>query len=120
MKLSACLLLAAFAGLGLSVVLAKPPSPAPPLTGFWMRTNGLVWHTNSVRLGRHSPGLLLGSQPPPAPIVLPGTYVCEPYTCLLVVPGPHPDDKCVIASGGPRDPMPMFKPELRLVPFGQR
>ncbi len=52
----------------------------------------------------------------------PGVYKAEPFTAIVVVPGPHPDDKAVAggASLGEVDPrMPMAEPYLRLIPRGQ-
>jgi hypothetical protein len=48
----------------------------------------------------------------------PGLYKTEPYTCLVLVPGPHPDDKCIIGSRAvqPTEQMPMSQPELQFIP----
>lgn len=50
----------------------------------------------------------------------PGVYQSYPYSCIIVVPGPHPDDKCIIGRGdGSASKMPTVRPELRLVPLDQ-
>ncbi len=53
--------------------------------------------------------------PPRAPA--PGVYLAKPYSMIVVVPGPHPDDKCIVSPSGPVAPMPVIPPELHLVPF---
>ncbi len=54
----------------------------------------------------------------------PGVYEARPYTCIVVVPGPHPDDRCIAGRGGaggaPADPRMIIKPELRLIPRGTK
>ena len=55
---------------------------------------------------------------PPAP----GVYETTPYTCIVVVPGAHPDDK--ICVGGPGlgtvgRRMPIIKPDLQFIPRKQ-
>lgn len=47
----------------------------------------------------------------------PGVYKTEPYTCILVVPGGHPDDHSVIHAPEPSPNIPVLKPELRFVPL---
>ncbi len=50
----------------------------------------------------------------------PGLYKTEPFSCLVLVPGPHPDDRA-LAPGAAVDPkMPIVKPELRLVPWPKK
>jgi hypothetical protein len=48
----------------------------------------------------------------------PGLYKTEPYTCLVLIPGPHPDDKCIIGNGAaqPNIQMPIRQPELQFIP----
>jgi hypothetical protein len=46
----------------------------------------------------------------------PGVYKTEPYACIVIVPGEHPDDKCVIHPPEPVPNMPVVKPELRFIP----
>jgi hypothetical protein len=63
--------------------------------------------------------------PPPArpvsssapPTVSPGVYKTVPYSCIVVVPGPQPDDRCIVRPGGGDSSMPVVKPELRFIPW---
>ena len=50
--------------------------------------------------------------------ISPGVYRTFPYSCIVVVPGPHPDDRCVVNPGGANDPMPIIKPDLQFIPWG--
>jgi hypothetical protein len=53
----------------------------------------------------------------PAPLAA-GIYKTEPYTCLVLVPGPHLDDKFVISgNGGPQIQMPTVQPGLKFIPL---
>jgi hypothetical protein len=47
----------------------------------------------------------------------PGVYKTSPYTCLVLVPGPHPDD-CSVRGPGETgvESMPTIKPELKFIP----
>jgi len=57
-----------------------------------------------------------------APQLAPGVYKTEPYTCLVLVPDPHADDKMIKsrnfpANRSPETPrMPGVTPDLRFVP----
>ena len=52
-----------------------------------------------------------------ATIVAPGIYKTEPYTCLVLVPGRHLDDKSIISGNrGPQIQMPTVRPDLKLIP----
>jgi hypothetical protein len=65
------------------------------------------------------PRVLLFDSPSTASNSLPpGIYKTEPYTCLVLVPGPHPDDKCIIGNGAgqPNIQMPIRRPELQFIP----
>ena len=46
----------------------------------------------------------------------PGLYRSEPYTCLVLVPDRGIDEKSVVDPGKTASPMPLVKPELKLVP----
>lgn len=46
-----------------------------------------------------------------------GVYLTSPYTCLVVVPGEHIDDRCVRSIGNPDPAMPVVKPSLKLIPY---
>ena len=83
-------------------VLGRRPPPA------WILTNGVPVVTNA-------PGKLLSGSPGP------GLYKTEPYTCLVLVPGKHPDDRMAqrrqlqLPETAAR--MPVVRPELRFVPW---
>jgi hypothetical protein len=54
------------------------------------------------------------SVPPTIPA---GVYTAAPYSCIVVVPGPHPDDRCIInPAGGVGSAMPIIRPDLQLIP----
>jgi hypothetical protein len=54
---------------------------------------------------------------PSSPRTIPaGVYKTVPYSCIVVVPGPHPDDRCVINPGGVDSAMPIIRPDLRFIP----
>lgn len=59
-------------------------------------------------------------QPKPSNIatngLAPGIYKTEPYTCIVIVPGEHPDDKMAIHLPDQGSRMPVLKPDLRFVP----
>src|ERR1035441_3811796 len=52
------------------------------------------------------------SPTPPA-----GVYKTSPYSCIVVVPGPHPDDRCVVKPSGVESAMPIIRPDLRFIPW---
>ena len=57
-------------------------------------------------------------QAPAAPPAIPaGVYKTEPYSCIVVVPGAHPDDRCIINPGGGDYSMPIVKPDLQFIPY---
>jgi hypothetical protein len=48
----------------------------------------------------------------------PGVYRTFPFTCIVIVPGPHPDDVSAVESGTDgMEKLPVFKPGLKFVPF---
>jgi hypothetical protein len=49
--------------------------------------------------------------------VPPGVYKTFPYTCIVVVPGPHPDDASVVKPGNVDPSMPIVKPDLQFIPW---
>lgn len=82
---------------------------------FLFKTNGLPAGTN----------LLYRAIPSPLSPALPKPGICqaEPYSSIVIVPGPHPDDRALIGRATPTPgapavarEMPTVKPELRLVP----
>ena len=46
----------------------------------------------------------------------PGIYKTEPYTCIVIVPAEHPDDKSMIRPPETVPNMPVLKPDLHFVP----
>ncbi|MGB8371082.1 MAG: hypothetical protein ACLPYZ_17890 [Limisphaerales bacterium] len=47
----------------------------------------------------------------------PGVYKTSPYTCLVLIPGPQPDDCSVHGPGVTGvERMPTIKPELKFIP----
>ena len=57
------------------------------------------------------------NSPSAAPTIPPGVYRTVPYSCIVVVPGPHPDDRCIFGKGSVGSPMPIIKPDLRFIPW---
>ena len=50
-------------------------------------------------------------------VLTPGVYKSEPYSCLVIVPDPHIDEKMVRSLDGAVPSMPTVKPDLRFVPW---
>jgi hypothetical protein len=91
---------------------------------------GVAGTTNSTQIAYFVPGPISGghstnrivpviSRPASPAQLAPGVYETKPYTCIVVVPGVHPDDK--MSKGGPSvapsEPwMPAVKPDLHFVP----
>ena len=48
---------------------------------------------------------------------LPGLYKTAPHSCIVVVPGPHPDDRCIVNPGESDSSMPILKPDLQFIPL---
>jgi hypothetical protein len=80
-----------------------------------VRTNGYTFaltngHPNlrQFRLGNAEPSGELK----------PGVYETTPYTCIVIVPGPHPDEntRSTYPAEAPSLHMPTIKPELRFIP----
>jgi hypothetical protein len=47
----------------------------------------------------------------------PGTYLTEPYVCVVGVPGPQHDDRCLIGGGDGDSQMPIMNPGLQFIPL---
>jgi hypothetical protein len=67
-----------------------------------------------------SPSVLVlpaGKSPAP-PVLKPGVYETAPYSCIVVVPGLHPDDRALIGSdsGNNYSAMPIIRPDLQFIP----
>jgi hypothetical protein len=122
--------------------LAGEPKPTPalaslPAPAVSSRTNRLTaaspvvitrtWvTTNLVRLNSNvwvfvTPTNRVTVRPRPwqSNIVKPGIYEAEPYKGIVVAPGPQWDDRCLVLGGNPNYPMPVQRPELRLIPRGK-
>ncbi len=69
---------------------------------------------------RPIPGARIGRPAFPPAALRPGVYMSLPYTCLVVVPPSHLDDKFIIGGTGNAakiDSMPMVKPPLHFIPL---
>ena len=56
--------------------------------------------------------------PPDSPArPAPGVYRTAPYSCIVVVPGPHLDDRFVTTPREGQSSMPIIRPELRFIPL---
>ena len=108
----------------LAETTAQPPRPAPKQSQLLSATIAKSWrpvplvlrsNTNSALEGRKL-ALKQKRTPehkePPAP----GIYKTAPYTCIVIVPGPHPDDQAV-KPVGPAPPMPTIEPKLEFIPW---
>lgn len=54
------------------------------------------------------------------PLLKPGVYLSLPYTAIIIVPGRHPDDQCIVGEKGPGMFMPTYRPPLHLVPWHEK
>ncbi len=83
------------------------------MTGFG--TNWLRWYslTNGVRVYTNVLPALTPRKGAPA-ILAPGVYETKPFSCIVVAPGPHPDDK-MVKPAAPLE-MPTAKPDLQFIP----
>src|SRR5215471_6599865 len=95
-------------------------SASGPATRILRSTNGNVIIISTNAFGSVS-GHTFRAQPrdsrPSSSAPLPGVYKTEPYACIVIVPGGHPDDQSVIHPPDPAPNMPVLKPELRFVPL---
>jgi hypothetical protein len=68
---------------------------------------------------RPIPGAKIGRPLFPAAALKPGVYMSLPYTCMVVVPPSHLDDKFIFGGGKPAniDEMPMINPHLHFIPL---
>jgi hypothetical protein len=115
-KLVAAILVAAVAaviicGYATSQTTDEQFQPAIPAYGF-AQAFGSAAPSSSV------PQLPKGSVSPLD--AAPGVYEAWPYTCIVVVPGAHPDDRCVAGALNVDPRMPKTEPELRLIPRNQK
>lgn len=142
---TAALVLLAFAAVAVSSVLlgqatAGPPSErASEMTLLSGSTSNLLFvpelssalpvvptNSSSRIAGPKSPRVLRLRPIRPDGQLEPGIYEAAPFTCIVVVPGRHLDDKMIVGGQSlagtnvfvPR--MPMVRPELRFIPRGRR
>ena len=55
--------------------------------------------------------------PAPPGQLPPGVYKTAPYTCIILVPGPCPDDRAVVSPRGGDSSMPIIRPDLHFIPI---
>jgi len=124
-----CLLLPIAAALTCAPVALSAQTPGmkqPPRVSF-VTTNGLVYVATNlpafiITTNLHQPGPLfenntVAERNTGRPLVPgPGIYKTAPYTCIVVVPGGHPDDKMIHPRGTPPS-MPTVQPDLRFIPL---
>jgi hypothetical protein len=56
---------------------------------------------------------------PATPGQLPaGVYKTLPYTCIVVVPGPYPDDRAIVSPSSKDYRMPIIRPDVQFIPWG--
>ncbi len=100
-------------------VLSNPTgSPAQPTTRTIIRTN----FARQFDLGSNAWVFLPSNRIPvfnfetrqrfPSP----GVYESAPYTCIVVVPAGHVDDRSLVAPAEVDPKMPVKKPDLQLIP----
>lgn len=87
------------------------PADAAPTNRFFAPTNrnagSLLFRSpNAPRPGSE----LLRNHPAP------GVYEGAPYKCIVVVPGPQQDDRCIIGLGAAQSRMLTIMPDLELIP----
>lgn len=110
------------AGLSLSPSAATN-SPANGLF-FQLKTNPLPRAIVPPPSNRtNQPPLILNLTPPSRRLggkgmPAPGVYETKPFACIVVVPGPFPDDKMAKGRYGSDAPlaMPSIEPDLRFIP----
>jgi hypothetical protein len=122
-----CLLLPIAAVLAWTPVVLSAQTPGvklPPRVSF-VTTNSQVYVATNlpsflIPTNLYRSGPVFGDVParnlrlPSA--LAPGIYKTEPYTCIVVVPGGHPDDK-MIYPRGTQPYMPTVQPDLRFIPL---
>jgi len=90
-----------------------PAQTAQPPSILTMPTNGLLTLSNS--LPNVSMELSSTTQP-----LKPGVYQSKPYTCIVLVPKPTPDDCCRGGILNTNSRMTIFKPDSQLIPVPQK
>lgn len=108
-----------------SLFLSPGISAPTPLAG--QLTSPFLFVTNGTNFLYSAPtwkpilpprGSLFNSPAAVTNAIPPGVYKTEPYTCLVLVPGPHPDDKCIVGNRTieATERMPTRQPELQFIP----
>jgi hypothetical protein len=70
-----------------------------------------------TRLVTNQTQVVIAKASGPVPLPKPGVYTSAPYTCVVIVPDGHIDEKFVIGGAGPTIPdMPTIVPHLELIP----
>jgi hypothetical protein len=93
-------------------------APQNPAVG--VQTNvsvlqGRITRRNLIFIPRDAQGSADHATPAPEPLK-PGVYETKPYSSIVLVPGPHPDDKMVFGMDRPKVEMPTKRPDLDLRP----
>lgn len=129
--MGAALINPVFAGEGIFTNQAKPfelwlvPQGSSAPEGWAvpgdLGTNGFGFSsisTNLPALNFKAGELSIDGKRSPQGHLKPGVYKTSPYTCLVLVPGPHSDDACVSAPGtAGTEKMPGLQPGLKFIPY---
>jgi len=105
--------------------LTNPATASIPLTTT-VATNTLPWNqsvfpTNLFVATNGLPLLFFGTNRlvslPTVGSPAPGLWKTEPFACIVLVPGPHPDESMVVHLGKAETKMPIIKPPVKFVPL---
>lgn len=98
-------------GIAFAQIKSTRPAPAPETNPppVIIRTNLFPAASNSAPVLAMRPRT---HSAPPAP----GLYLTKPYTCMMLVPGPYPDD-CVLPGTTNKTTIPTIKPDLKFIPL---
>jgi hypothetical protein len=85
---------------------SQPPIPLKPGTNLFLGTNYFAiapyWFSSNL-ITRPS-------------LPKPGIYSAKPYSAIVIVPGPRPDDSSIVYLGPADSPMVHPIPDLKLIP----
>jgi hypothetical protein len=100
-----------------ALILIVLVGPAISSAWGWEQTTSLT-ESPLARPGRWTVERKLASPK----VLKPGIYETAPYTCIVIVPRPHVDDRAIVGPRGRVPSMPIItvRPELRFVPRSQR
>jgi hypothetical protein len=87
----------------------------PPFGQVTAGTNG--WRPLSQSSAKPLP---FRGMPSNSMVLAGGVYEAAPYSMIVVVPGPHADERGFVRPVEPNWPMPVVKPDLRLIPRSPR